>query len=188
MQLTRTRRIALRAAPGEYSSMADQPRRVNYLSGLVLGADDLAAEQAYHREMRYLHNRLHGHGTVHGLDVTVEEGGADLVVAPGLALDPLGREVVVAAPLTLALGPPSGGRRRTVHDLVIEWHESAQCSVPVPGPDGTAVPSRWVEQPQLSLVAPGEAPPEALVLARVTRSGRGKVRLDPSVRRALRTS
>ena len=50
------------------------------------------------------------------------------------------------------------------------------------------MPSRWVEQPQLSLVATGEAPPEALVLARVTRSGRGKVRLDPSVRRALSTS
>ena len=34
------------------------------------GPADLAAEQEYHRGMRHLHNRLHGYGTVTGLDVT----------------------------------------------------------------------------------------------------------------------
>ncbi|WP_377645353.1 hypothetical protein [Oryzobacter terrae] len=163
--------------------MADQPRRVNFFHGLVLGADDLAAEQAYHREMRYRHNQLHGYGTVSGLEVA-DEGSGVLRVGPGWAVDALGREIVVAEPVAVPL-EPHVGRRRAVHDLVIEWHEAADCAVPVPGPDDTVEPTRWVEQPVVSLVAPGEAPPDALVLARVTRRSRGRVDLDASVRRPL---
>jgi hypothetical protein len=51
--------------------MADPPRRVNFVEGLMLTAADLAAEQEYHRGMRYLHNRLHGYGTISGLAVVV---------------------------------------------------------------------------------------------------------------------
>jgi hypothetical protein len=54
--------------------MAAQPRRVNFFHGMILAAADLAAEQEYHREMRYLHNRLHGYGLVSGLEVTVARG------------------------------------------------------------------------------------------------------------------
>ncbi len=163
--------------------MADQPRRVNYVHGLVLGTDDFAAEQAYHREMRYRHNRLHGYGTVSGLEVEAGDG-ADLQVSAGWAVDAHGREIVVAEPLTVHL-EPHVGRRRAVRDLVIEWHESADCPVPVTGSEDTTEPSRWVEQPVLSLVAPGEAPAAALLLARVTRRSRGRVEVDPSVRRPL---
>ena len=166
--------------------MADQPRRVNYVHGALLGTDDFAAEQAYHREMRYRHNQLHGYGTVSGLEVEVGEGG-DLQVSAGWAVDALGREIVVAEPTSVLL-EPHVGRRRAVRDLVIEWHESADCPVPVPGAEGATEPSRWVEQPVLSLVAPGEAPAEALLLARVTRKSRGRVELDISGRRPLRPS
>ena len=65
--------------------MTDQPRRVHFIEGMLLSAADLAAEQQYHREMRHLHNRLHGYGTVSGLEVTVTKGqrvrGGETVIA-----------------------------------------------------------------------------------------------------------
>jgi len=160
--------------------MADPPRRVNFFNGMMLTAADLAVEQQYHRDLRYLHNRLHGYGTVSGLGVTVTKD--DVVVSAGLAIDPYGREIVVAQPLTLCLE-----RRRNTQDwardLVIEWHETAD--IPVPGPQGTTEFTRWVEEPELSLVPCDERPAEALVLARLTRTPRGGVVVDGSVRRPL---
>jgi len=160
--------------------MADPPRRVNFFNGMMLTPADLAAEQEYHREMRYLHNRLHGYGTVSGLEVTVTKG--HLLVSPGLAIDVGGREIVVAQPLSLRLEP----RRNTdtwPRDLVIEWHETADS--PVPSPGGTTDFSRWVEEPELSLVPSGTGPSKALVLARLTRTSHGAVDADTSVRRPL---
>ena len=163
--------------------MADQPRRVHFYHGMLLTAEDLAAEQDYHREMRYLHNRLHGFGIASGLDVGVSRG--KVRVEPGLAIDPCGREIVLTSALTLTPDPLKG--RRWVRDLVISWHESPADPVPrlVPAAEGTTEPTRWVEQPQLSLVAAGKAGREGLVLARLSRSGRGGVEVDASMRRRL---
>ncbi len=160
--------------------MADQPRRVNFVEGLMLTASDLAAEQEYHRGMRYLHNRLHGYGTVSGLEVDVTRG--RVRVSPGTGIDVLGREIVVAAPLTLRLEPHRNARR-WVRDVVIMWREVPER--PVAGPDGAVDFTRWVEQPELVVVARGRAAPEALVLARLTRTNRQAVAVDISVRRSL---
>jgi hypothetical protein len=77
------------------------PDRVAYATGALLGVDDFRAEQTYHRgrlarALAYLHDS----GTVAGLRVAVDEGGADgaeprVTVSPGLALDRLGRLVEV---------------------------------------------------------------------------------------------
>ena len=160
--------------------MADPPRRVNFFDGLLLTAADLAAEQEYHRGMRYLHNRLHGYGTVSGLEVTVARG--RVRVTPGLGIDVLGREIVVTAPLTLRL-EAHGNARRWVRDVVIVWREVPER--PVPGHDGAVEFTRWVEQPELVLAARGRAAPEGLVLARLTRTDGGKVEVDTSRRRPL---
>lgn len=146
----------------------------------MLTATDLAAEQEYHRGMRYLHNRLHGYGTVSGLEVTVRRGRA--LVSPGLAVDVRGREIVVEQPLSLCLEPRRDARG-WVRDLVIEWRETADG--PVPSPEGVTDFTRWVEEPELSLVAPGTGSSEALVLARLTRPTRGAVEVDTSMRRPL---
>jgi hypothetical protein len=118
--------------------MADQPRRVNFFHGMTLTAADLAAEQEYHREMRHLHNRLHGYGTVSGLEVAVSRGRVS--VEPGVAIDPCGREIVLTAALSLRLEPHRAGRG-WARDLVIAWHESPDS--PVPGPDGATEFTRW---------------------------------------------
>jgi hypothetical protein len=99
-----------------------------------------------------------------------------------LGIDVLGREIVVTAPLTLRLEPYRSARR-WVRDLVIVWHETPEC--PVPGPDGGVEFTRWVEQPELVVVARGKAAAEGLVLARLTRTERGAVDVDTSVRRPL---
>lgn len=167
--------------PGGYFTMADPPRRVNFVSGLMLTAADLAVEQEYHRGMRYLHNRLHGHGTVSGLEVDMT--GEGVVVSPGVGIDALGREIVVTAPLTLSVGPHRTASRWVRH-VVIVWREVPEN--PVPRADGGVDFTRWVEQPELLLVARHRATPEGLLLARLTRSDDGTIAVDPSVRRHLR--
>jgi hypothetical protein len=160
--------------------MADAPRRVNFVDGMILTAADLAAEQEYHRGMRYLHNRLHGWGTVSGFEVAVT--GGRLRVSPGLAIDALGREIILTEPAILRFEPYRNART-WVLDLVVVWREVPES--PVPGPDGVVVSTRWLEQPEVMLVAPGEAAPEGLMLARLTRTSRGSVDVDTSVRRLL---
>ncbi len=161
--------------------MDEPPRRVNFFEGLLLSAADLAEEQAYHRQMRYLHNRLHGFGTVSGLEVAVSEDRVH--VSPGLGIDVLGRELVVTTTLTMPLEPSSGTDEPWVRDVVLVWQEVPES--PVARPDGTVVFARWVEQPEPGLVAEGTAAPEGLVLARLTRSGSGSVTVDTTVRRHL---
>lgn len=80
--------------------------RPHYFAGQLLTADDLRAEQNYHREKMWLHHRmLHGYGIVAGLEVVIENQGAQVVIAPGYALDGWGRELIVYEPLTLTLSP-----------------------------------------------------------------------------------
>jgi hypothetical protein len=103
---------------GRYFSMSDPPRRVNFVPGLLVTAEDLAAEQDHHRSMRYLTNRLlHGYGTVCGMAVEVRH--EQVRVGPGMGIDLLGREIVVTEPLTLPLEPLRDARR-WLRDLVIE--------------------------------------------------------------------
>lgn len=74
---------------------SEGPDRLHYALGMMLDADDFAAEQRYHRgrlarALRY----LFGTGTVVGLKVTAEPEGqptTEIRVSAGLAIDPLGR-------------------------------------------------------------------------------------------------
>jgi len=164
--------------------MSEPPRRVNYSVGMLLSASDFEAEQEYHRQMRYLHNRLlHGYGTVLGLDVSVDDG-TNIHVSPGFAIDALGREIIVTEQMSLRL-EPLGRDRRWVRDLAIAWREVPED--PAPSLDGPVTFSRWIEEPELSLVLP-DSPPisEALILARlIGKARRGAVDVDATVRRHL---
>jgi hypothetical protein len=78
--------------------MPRAPRRPKYFSGQLLTADDFEAEQSYFLGRRRSDNRqLHGWGVVCGLGVT-PSGRGGVVVEPGLAIDGLGREIVVPDP------------------------------------------------------------------------------------------
>lgn len=110
--------------------MTDAERN-RFFFGQLLGVEELNREQAYLLEKRWLHNRrVHGYGVVDGLTVEpAPDGGPAIVVQPGLALDRLGREIVVAEPCRVdvrAVGPEPSTvllayaeqetERRTIHE------------------------------------------------------------------------
>lgn len=95
-------------AKGEDSlPLQEGPDRVYYATGVLLGAEDFQAEQDYHRGRlaRALAYAI-GYGTLTGLKVVHEPAQAAdtthparserLLVAPGLAIDRLGRQIEVA--------------------------------------------------------------------------------------------
>lgn len=70
-------------------------KRPQYFRGQLLDENDFRAEQDYHRNARLLHNlRFHSWGVVYGLAVS-RDSDVQLSVAPGLAVDSLGREVIL---------------------------------------------------------------------------------------------
>ncbi|UXY14676.1 hypothetical protein N8I74_15330 [Chitiniphilus purpureus] len=86
--------------------LPNQPfQAVYYHYGMLLGVDDFNTDQAYHRGKARLHAAwLHGWGTVWGLKVTLDAVSGELRVAPGLALDGVGRELPLEVLQCLKLG------------------------------------------------------------------------------------
>ncbi|WP_426560690.1 hypothetical protein ACPPVT_12505 [Angustibacter sp. McL0619] len=161
--------------------MTDPVRRVHYYSGQLLTPEDFQSEQDYHRSMRYLHNRLLGHGVVHGLGITVGNG-PTVVVSPGLAVDACGREIVLAEEVHVEVREPSDPDGAL--DVTATWaQEPDSFVVPVEGTDEPPF-TRWLERPQLALVPAGEAAAESVVLGRVLFSGGEVTAVDTSGRSA----
>jgi hypothetical protein len=71
-------------------------KRIQFFNGQRLTADDMTELQRANRELRWLHNRsLHGWGIGTGYGVTGEQGDTSVTVAPGYALDCMGREIIL---------------------------------------------------------------------------------------------
>jgi hypothetical protein len=91
------------------AQFGDTLARVSFQPGVMLGAEALTAEQAYHLRRLTRHQRwLVGSGTVFGLRVDVLTPADDptdvrLTVAPGYAIDGLGREVLVTEAYAVSL-------------------------------------------------------------------------------------
>lgn len=114
--------------------------RPRYFAGKLVTAEDFELEQRYHIEKRRLLNRmLRGAGIVSGLGV-VEGKQGTVVVAPGFALDPHGREILVSEPQQLAIpdcGEPVSICLRyteveTDRGTIFETYELMVSTVPVP--------------------------------------------------------
>ena len=80
-------------------SMLDETatvERLTFFNGQRLFASDLQGIEAFHREMRWLHNQsLHQPGIGRGFAVTGERDDREVHVGPGYALDAKGREIVL---------------------------------------------------------------------------------------------
>lgn len=162
--------------------------RLRYQYGQLLGAEDFAAEQRYHvlRE-RLLNATLHGYGTVRGLRVGKREetlsGAVQLVCAPGLAVDALGRLIHIGqevcldvtglalAPFWSDLAPPPGAaedaRTRRAY-VVLSYRaclaeEVPAIAPPCSGEDAALAFSRVEDRWRLCLAA--EPPPDPHPLA-----------------------
>jgi hypothetical protein len=150
------------------------PERGHYFFGQALGVDDFQAEQDYGLGKHRRHHRfLHGWGVVCGLGVTGDAGGT-VTVQPGLAVDPWGREVVVAAERTLDpriltddAGEPSGVEpKEDAVTLCLAYAESA--THPTATPEGTIATARITETCHL-LVRDGVPARPSRVLTREER-------------------
>ena len=76
----------------------DPHKRVHYSQGQVLGVDEFMQEEFYFLAGARRHHRtLHGYGTVCGLGVSAsdQDGGIEIRVEPGHAIDTHGRELHV---------------------------------------------------------------------------------------------
>lgn len=135
----------------------------HYFPGQLLTASALNGNLGTEWERRWTHNRaLHGAGIVTGLTVSGETGAATLVVEPGHAIDPLGRELILTVPRTLQVpalpGSVTDGEvtpERVV--LVCRWNETPEGVVST-GPCGASGTSAWLEAPLLDFVAEAEYP------------------------------
>lgn len=82
--------------------------RNRYFYGKLLTVRDFDSEQRYFNHKRRLINRLlHGVGVVSGLHVVAVDD-KTVSIEMGLALDQLGREIIVPAPITLKLSTIEG--------------------------------------------------------------------------------
>ncbi len=78
------------------------PARNKYFYGKLLDVMHFEMEQRYMNRKRWLLNRLGlGTGVLCGLEVVVAEDGQCLWIRPGVAVDPLGREIIAPQPYCL---------------------------------------------------------------------------------------
>ncbi len=156
---------------GGISPELEAPRRNNFYYGKLMDVLHFQMEQDYGNAKRALINRLSlGDGVLCGLAITAVD--ATVCVGPGVAIDALGREIVVAAPVCIdpwappdPCGPTKPPRPRDQAQVVticLAYYECLTDYRPVMVPDcdtkekcaaGTVVESFRL------LVMDGEPPP-----------------------------
>ncbi len=157
-------------------------KRVRFFDGQFLQDQDFVDEQKYHLDRSRRHNRqLHLSGIVEGLTVT-KGANNQVTVAPGTAIDSDGRQLVLVETRQADLVPADKFNDKQGIQLYIRYRESA---VDQQTGTGSADNTRWLESPELVLLAPGESlssgmPP--VLLAQLALDNKGVVTVDNSVR------
>ena len=135
------------------SSTLRSLKRNRFFSGKFLTAEDLEKEQEYFREKLKRHNRyLHGFGIVFGLEIS--RSGTAVVIAPGLAIDCQGNEIVVPEPLEQSF--PSTELGSTVF-LSISYIEKETDPVPSPSPSCSAMENSRIEEGAVAVFEKGNS-------------------------------
>ena len=147
--------------------MASTTQRLKYYDGEYLQSADFTDEQSYHVAMRRLLNHeLHLHGVVKGLDIVQAANSVPstpaqfLSVKPGFAIDQVGREIYVTAPVSLTPLLSLAGLQTGTCEIWIVYTETASGS-PAPGYQLCNQPSqntRWSESFSLMLRNPAVVP------------------------------
>ena len=139
----------------------------NYHPGQLLTASGLNQNLSNEWERRWTHNRaLHGTGIVTGLTVIGEPGTPTVIVEPGHAIDPEGRELILIEPAVLQVPPVPGA----VHDdgtvtpervvLVCRWDETPPELITT-GPCSAQGVAGYLETPRLEFIAESDYPQHA---------------------------
>jgi hypothetical protein len=169
LSAARLARSALALAGDNGPAQGSALARNRYFSGRLLGAEDFQLEQDYVRERLRRHNRaLHGTGIVCGLQVSVRPdggGGEQVVVQPGVAIDPYGEEIEV--PCAASADLPEAGS-----ELSVMVRHAERLTHPVPASDDEPVQFTRVEE-SFALQVAATAGQNGIVLARLIRTSDG---------------
>jgi hypothetical protein len=142
------------------------PTRPNYFAGRLLTTQDFEREQEYHcHSRRRLALLALGEGVACGLRVV--STGTKVRVSPGVAIDALGREVVVPAPVELTRGPA---------DRYVALRYAENFTDPVPTADGS-VEHACVEEGYsivLTTAAPASTEADPVIVLSKLPARRGK--------------
>jgi hypothetical protein len=132
-----------------------KPLERNHLfAGEVLTSTDFKTDESYFMSQLRLHNRyLHSYGVANGLDVFCDENGRSLIISPGMAIDQLGREIVLP---TERLFEFTAGKPSSWYLTIEYWEEPSEFRYGQPGGF-----SRIEEIPRLLLQ---QQPPSSLQL------------------------
>ena len=111
-------------------------KRVRYFSGQLLTERDFETEQQYHLQARYRHNKmLHGPGIVTGLEIEVSSADStpSVIVRPGYALDPEGRELILGSCVKLEIRDKAASYYVTMEhtEQQTDWIPTVDSSEPV---------------------------------------------------------
>ena len=136
-------------------------KRVRYFTGQLLGVSDFQDEQDYILRKQRLRNLSVGAGIVSGLRVSTAPDG--LHVTPGLAIDPLGQEIIVTEPQLVPYPPGNEGVA-----LFISYTETF--TDPVPMASGSEF-TRIEEGFSLDCASTGGAKKNVIELAKLQRTG-----------------
>jgi hypothetical protein len=102
--------------------------RQQFFNGQRLFASDLQGLEAFHREMRWLHNQsLHQPGVGSGYAVAGATGASEVTIAPGYALDALGREIILVETFTEPIPPVAddGFGGSVYYDLTVSYPDDS---------------------------------------------------------------
>ncbi len=154
--------------------MDDVTKRLNVFDHQFLRAADFQVQLAYDRDRRQrILSGLFTPGVVEGLTVAVSSAGGSLTISPGTAIDANGNEIVLLAAQTVSPLPADNNSAM----LYIAYSEAPSDPSTDPGITGN---TRITETPQLALVPPQTQPANAILLAKVSADGTGKITIDTS--------
>jgi hypothetical protein len=165
-------------------------KRLNYFNTQFLQEADFQDEQAYHISLRRFHNRsIHGFGIIEGLEIT-RAGDKEIAVAPGVAIDKLGREIVLSPSSPLKSYSLSPFTANAVVFLTFAYDNDTDEKDRNPSGDTTKF-IRVTERPKLeaSTTKPSDDG-TVIVLGQVTLDASGNVtsaKIDLSGRRMVRS-
>ena len=164
----------------DYALPSVVEKRVRFFDGQFLQDQDFIDEQNYQLDREHRHNRLlHGAGIAEGLTVSATQPN-QVTVAPGTAIDDDGHQLMLAEATPVDLPGGSFNDKQGI-ELYLSYLESAEDAQTVAG---SADFTRWLERPQLTALAPGDAysgtaPP--VLLAKLALDHVGRVTVDTTV-------
>lgn len=149
-------------------------KRMNYFDRQFLRASDFIAQRDYDTDRTRRLGRMFTPGVIEGLEISGNVGGRTVNVSPGTAIDPLGRQIVMAIPRVLNLRGEAGE-----YDIYFIYDERETDSRLEGGVEGNTRIEEAPEFIQLLTSQNAEAPENGVRLARLRLNASGSLVASP---------